>query len=118
MRNNQRIITRREQPMGELEEKISRLPPHLQQEVEDFVDYLSKRTEGVSPVASGDSLLAPLAEPTVVNVFPPDEAGGQQEKSVSKRHSFGDVITAAESDDSFSQKTGRPHPSKLLDWIE
>lgn len=104
--------------MGELEEKISRLPPHLQQEVEDFVDYLSKRTEGISEVANRDSLLAPLAEPNVVNVFPSDEAGDQQEKSVSKRHSFGDVITAAESDDSFAQKTGRPHPSKLLEWID
>jgi hypothetical protein len=47
-----------------------------------------------------------------------DEPGAQQVTPVSEDHPFGDVITAADQGDSYERKTGRLHPSKLLDWID
>lgn len=105
--------------MGVLEEKINRLPPHLQREAEDFIDFLLQRSVDAPPVLPGASILSPVPEPVSAPIImaqdltPPIR---RQEPKVENNEETG-LMRSVEPDDRYERKTGRQSPNKLLDWI-
>jgi len=105
--------------MGMLEEKINRLPPHLQREIEDFVDFLLQRTENPSSMLAGGSILAPMPEPVSKPIIMAEDLTSSRRQDAAQDISEPDeLIRSPEAGDSYERKTGRPVPSKLLDWIK
>jgi hypothetical protein len=104
--------------MGMLEEKINRLPPHQQREVEDFVDFLLQRTENTTATLAGGSFLAPVPEPVSKPlIMAEDQTVSGRQDARADGPETGDLIRSPEPDDTYERKTGRPAPGKLLDWI-
>jgi len=104
--------------MGMLEEKINRLPPHLQREVEDFIDFLLQRTENTPSTLAGGSILAPVPEPVSKPIIMADDlTSSRRQDVISDSPEPGDFIRPQEPDDTYERKTGRPAPNKILDWI-
>lgn len=105
--------------MGMLEEKINRLAPHLQREVEDFVDFLLQRTENIPSALAGGSILAPVPEPVSKPIIMAEDlSSSRRQDAQADKTEPGDLIRPREPDDTYERKTGRPAPSKLLDWID
>jgi hypothetical protein len=105
--------------MGMLEEKINRLPPHLQREVEDFVDFLLQRTENTPSTLAGGGILAPVPEPVSKPIIMADDrASSRRQDIIPESFESGDLIRPPEPDDTYERKPGRPVPNRLLDWID
>jgi hypothetical protein len=105
--------------MGMLEEKINRLPLHLQREVEDFVDFLLQRTENPPSTLAGGSILAPVPEPVSKPIIMAEDlTSSRQQDVIPDSTEPCDLIRPPEPDDTYERKTGRPAPNKLLDWID
>jgi hypothetical protein len=104
--------------MGMLEEKITRLQPHLQREVEDFVDFLLQRMENPPSILAGGSILAPVPEPISKSIImAEDPPASHRQDIISDSPEPGDFVRHPEPDDTYERKTGRPAPNKILDWI-
>jgi hypothetical protein len=105
--------------MGILEEKVNRLPLHLQREVEDFVDFLLQRTETTHSIPNGGSILAPGPEPVSKPIIMAEDlTASRRQEGIPDSPEPGDLIRLPEHDDTYERKTGRPAPNKLLDWID
>jgi hypothetical protein len=105
--------------MGMLEEKINRLPPHLQREAEDFVDFLLQRTENPLSTLTGGSILAPVPEPVSRPIIMAEDlTSSRRQEVISDSPEPGDLTRPPEQDDTYERKTGRQAPNKLLDWID
>jgi hypothetical protein len=105
--------------MGMLEEKINRLSPHLQREVEDFVDFLLQRTEKTPSALAGGSILAPVPEPVSKPIIMAEDlSSSRRQDTPPDVPETCDLIRSPEPDDTYERKTGRQAPNKLLDWID
>ena len=94
-----------------IEEKIARLPPELQQEVEDFIDYLLKRYEDYLHKAGGsEKEMTPVMLAHECNPFDP------KQDSPSPTLLDLNVLEAAggRTDDECSEKK----ITDILDWID
>ena len=119
--------------MGALEEKVARLPLEQQREVNDFVDYLLRKSATESPVilpeASDNQRIAPVPDLTLQN-YPAEKQNGPlifaEETHIQRGRELlpdypnydENLIPGEGKERSQIPKKKLKEPGKLLDWID
>ncbi|MCX6693752.1 MAG: hypothetical protein NT074_04265 [Methanomicrobiales archaeon] len=111
--------------MGRIGEKIGRLPPAQQQEVEDFIDFLLSRSAlslgppGISPFLAPDTV--PLLSTQGASLF--SEASSGHDEILPDYSSYDDPTTQKPTQTVQVRQVRTVHrreekAQKILDWIE
>lgn len=112
--------------MEGIAEKISRLPPERQREIEDFVDYLlSRQSPREKPSDSPDFLITPPTQMPSKPIILADEIPFRRDPDILPDYAdLGHLADPGEGESKkdalISVKKTRPSDSgkKLLDWID